>query len=673
LIRKILIANRGEIACRIIRTCRDMGIASVAVFSDADANALHVEMADEAIHIGASPAAQSYLNGEAIVVAAQRAAADAIHPGYGFLSENAKFAQSVIDAGLIWIGPPPHVIELMGDKRRAKHELTGIPRVPGYMGEDQSNEAFINAAEQIGYPVMVKAAAGGGGKGMRLIQNPNDLREALESARREASHSFGNSTLILELAIRDPRHIEVQIFGDMHGNVVALGERECSIQRRHQKVIEETPSTALDENLRKRMCDAAVSIGKQIGYVNAGTIEFILDQDKNFYFLEMNTRLQVEHPVTEMVTGQDLVRLQIEVAQGGFLPPQFNMYGHAIEARVYAEDPTNDFLPTIGRILHFSEPTTEHLIESKRVWSWSKIIVDSGVQSGGEVTVHYDPMIAKVIAHGDTRDQALRRLDYALSQLQLLGVRSNIAFLRRILNHPEFVAGNIDTGFIERHPELLEEDADVPEIALIAAALAKTVGLNSLSDTAIRYWRNNPYRPIKHTFTDGDKSHVVMLNPSSESQRNHFVVQIGDHTRQVAISPLPTSEATEREAGVRAYTLEIDGHRQPVTVGGGYNDEWWVHSSAGTHALRWISPLPVGDIAAESEGTLRAPMPGQVIKIDIETGQQVKKGDILLVLEAMKMEHRIKAPYDGTIIALHYQVGQTVEAGVKLLDLQASE
>ncbi|HLU08432.1 MAG TPA: biotin carboxylase N-terminal domain-containing protein [Oceanobacillus sp.] len=661
MIRKILIANRGEIACRIIRTCRDMGIVSVAVFSDADANALHVEMANEAVHIGASPAAQSYLNGEAIIAAAKRTGADAIHPGYGFLSENAKFAQSVIDAGLIWIGPPPGVIELMGDKRRAKLALKDVPFVPGYMGEDQSDEAFIHAANEIGYPVMVKAAAGGGGKGMRLIQNPNDLLEGVESARREASQSFGDSTLILEKAIQNPRHVEVQIFGDTHGNVIALGERECSIQRRHQKVIEETPSTALDDSLRKRMCDAAVSIGQQIGYMNAGTVEFILDQEQNFYFLEMNTRLQVEHPVTEFVTGQDLVRLQIGVAQGGFLPPQFSAYGHAIEARVYAEDPTNDFLPTTGKLLHFDEPSTE---QSKR--GWSKLIVDSGVRAGSEITVHYDPMLAKVIAHGDTRDDAERRLDYALSQLRLLGVRSNIAFLRRILNHPEFIGGYIDTGFIERHPELLQEDADVPEIALIAAAVGKTGGLS-------HNWRNNPYRPIKHSFTYGDKSYEVLITPqtgnlAADSLPARYVIQIGEHKRQVSAISL-----TQGERGVLDFTLEIDGHRQPVTVAYGDNDQWWVHSPAGTHVLTWVSPLPVGNKTAESEGTLRSPMPGQVIKIDVEIGQEVKKGDILLVIEAMKMEHRIKAPYDGTITALHYQIGQTVEAGVKLLELQASE
>lgn len=667
MIRKLLIANRGEIACRIIRTCRDMGIATVAVFSDADANALHVEMADEAARIGAAPAPQSYLNRAAIIEAAKRTAAGAVHPGYGFLAENATFARNVIDAGLIWIGPPPDVIGLMGDKRQAKLALKEVPFVPGYVGDDQSDDALIHAAAEIGYPVMVKAAAGGGGKGMRLVQNSANLAEALASARREASHSFGNSTLILERAIQNPRHVEVQIFGDAHGNVVALGERECSLQRRHQKVMEETPSTALDESLRQRMCETAVSIGRQIGYVNAGTVEFLLDQHRNFYFLEMNTRLQVEHPVTEMVTGIDLVRLQIEVAQGGSIPARFNFYGHAIEARVYAEDPANEFLPATGRVSRWHEPAADHLMNSKRVWSWSKIIIDSGVRSGDEVTAHYDPMIAKVIAHGDTRDDAIRRLDYALSQVHLLGIRSNVGFLRRILQHPEFAAGNTDTGFIERHTEQLLVDDAPPEVALIAAALAKTISDAPPSDTT--HWRNNPYRPIRQTFRHGETTYDVLITPESNAPRNQFIIQINDAVRRVVFTPLPEGEG----AGMRAFTLEIDGHRQTVAAACGGSDDWWLHSAAGTHRLIWISPLPEGQRSSENAGSLRAPMPGQVIAVAVENGQPVAMGDILLVIEAMKMEHRITAPYAGTVTAVHYRVGQTVEAGVILLDLQASE
>jgi geranyl-CoA carboxylase alpha subunit len=623
-------------------------------------------MADEAVRIGAAPAPQSYLNGDAIIEATRRTGANAVHPGYGFLSENAVFAQSVIDAGLIWIGPPPNVIALMGDKRQAKLALKDVPYVPGYMGDDQSDEALMRAADEIGYPLMVKAAAGGGGKGMRLVQTAQDLPEALETARREASHSFGNSTLILERAIQNPRHVEVQIFGDRHGSVVALGERECTIQRRHQKVIEETPSTALDENLRKRMCEVAVSIGRQIGYVNAGTVEFLLDRNRNFYFLEMNTRLQVEHPVTEMVTGTDLVRLQIEVAQGGFVPPHFNTYGHAIEARIYAEDPANNFLPSIGRIVHWHEPGADHLMHSKRVWSWSKVVVDSGVRSGDEVTSHYDPMLAKVIAHGDTRDDALRRLDYALSQIQLLGIRSNVGFLRRILQHPEFVAGNIDTDFIERHAELVQENETVPEIALIAAALAKLMETSGAA--AVGYWRNNPYRPMKQTFKQGDTTYDVLITPEESNAAHHgYVIQLGDYIRRVTLLPLAPL------AWERGFTLEVDGHRQPVTVARGAANDWWVHSLSGTHWLEWISPLPEGRPAVETAGSLRSPMHGQVIKIAVESGQQVMAGDILLVIEAMKMEHRIKAPYDGTVTAVYYQIGQIVEAGVKLLELQSSE
>lgn len=675
MIRKLLIANRGEIACRIIRTCREMGIATVAVYSDADARALHVEMADEAVRVGAAPAAESYLNITAIITAAIWSGADAVHPGYGFLAENERFAQAVIDAGLIFIGPPPSVIEAMGSKREAKRIAieAGVPVVPGYNDADQSDARLIAAADEIGYPIMVKASAGGGGKGMRLVASSADLPDALAAARREAKGAFGDDTLLLEKAIHNPRHVEIQIFGDTHGNVIALGERECSIQRRHQKIIEETPSTALNDDMRERMCAAAVSVGKAIGYVNAGTVEFILDTDRNFYFLEVNTRLQVEHPVTEMVTGQDLVRWQIEIAQGGQLPPLANRYGHAVEVRVYAEDPQNDFLPATGKILRWRELATDHLANSKRVWAWSKVIFDSGVRTGDTVSVYYDPMLAKVIAHGDTREDAIRRLDYALAQMQLLGLRNNIAFLRRILNHPEFITGNIDTGFIDRHPELLAEAADVPLVALIAAAAAKEYlpksappasapridKPRSMAAGYLKHWRNNAYRPIRHQFKAGETTYTVNLTPTGEGT---YRAQVGDAEHDLRVEAL----------GEGDYALTLDGHRQRATAIAGDEDSWWVHTPAGTFSLMWLSPLPAGAWAAEAEGTLRAPMPGSVIAVNVTNGQIVAKGDILLVIEAMKMEHRIKAPYSGRVAAVYYQVGQSVEAGVTLLEIHPS-
>ncbi len=658
MIHKLLIANRGEIACRIAKTCREMGIATVAVYSDADARALHIELADEAVHIGASPAAESYLNGAKIIAAAQRTGADAIHPGYGFLSENAAFAQAVTDAGLIWIGPTPAAIAAMGDKRRAKLLLKDVPLVPGYSGEDQSDEALITAASQIGYPLMVKAAAGGGGKGMRRVAAADGLPEALASARREALAAFGDATLILEKYIERARHIEIQIFGDTHGNVIALGERECSIQRRHQKIIEETPSTALDDDLRQRMCDAAVSVGKQISYVNAGTIEFILDEAKNFYFMEMNTRLQVEHPVTEMVTGQDLVRLQIEVAQREYLPPHIHAYGHAVEARIYAENPFNDFLPVSGKLLLWCEPSTQHIIESKRVWAWSKVIVDTGVRSGDSVTTFYDPTLAKIIAHGDNREDAILRLDYALSQIQLFGIRSNISFLRRILQHPDFIAGNISTEFIDQHTELLANEPAPPPAALIAAALAKMGDMSA-------YWRNNTFRPIRQTFKHDDQAITINLtpNPTSSNGANSLDVHIGEVVYHVELWSFSDQQ----------LDLAVDGHRQRLTVVRGPAEDWWVHCSAGTFRLDWVSPLPLGRQVEESEGSLRAPMPGQVIRVNVLPGQRVAKGELLLVMEAMKMEHRITAPQAGVVTGIYFSVGQSVPQGVTLLDVHASD
>ncbi len=642
MIRKILIANRGEIACRIIRTCREMGIQTVAVYSDADARALHVEMADEAVHLGPSPAPESYLNIDKLIAAARRAGADAVHPGYGFLAENAPFARAVIEAGLIFIGPPPEAIELMGSKRGAKLLLKGIPVVPGYTGDDQTDERLLAEAERIGFPIMVKASAGGGGKGMRQVNAQSELLAAIQAARREALQAFGDDTLLLERVVRDPRHVEVQIFGDKLGNVIALGERECTIQRRHQKIIEETPSTALTPQLRAEMFAAAASVGTQLGYYSAGTVEFLVDSDRNFYFMEMNTRLQVEHPITEETTGFDLVRWQIMVAEGYPLP-DMDVYpaGHAIEVRIYAEDPANEFLPAAGKILRWRSP--------------SEVRVDTGVRTGDEVSVYYDPMLAKIVAYGEHRAGAIRRLDHALSQLQLLGLRNNISFLRRVLLHPDHLEGNITTNFIAQHPELLVDDAPPPPAAFVAAALARS----GLANLDVAHWRNNPFRPVRECFQYQDRQYVVLLTPHGVGA---FTAQLDGQTMTVQVERLSDDD----------LALTLDGHRRLVTVVAD-GEQWWAHTEGNAWAFNWVTPLPEGKRSAEIEGSLHAPMPGQVRAVFVEIGQQVGKGETLLILEAMKMEHRIKAPYTGVVTALHYQVGQSVQADAVLLELRPSE
>src|SRR5690348_3898638 len=497
LIRKLLVANRGEIACRVMRTCRSLGIATVAVFSDADATARHVREADEAVHIGANAASASYLAIPALIAAAQRTGADAIHPGYGFLAENADFAAACEDAGLTFIGPSADVMRRMGSKREAKQLAAdaGVPVVPGYHGDDTTDTRLMAAAREIGYPVMVKASTGDGGKGIRIVARASELPDALASARREALSAFGDETLLLEKALVEPRHIEIQIFGDSHGHVIALGERESSIQRRHQKVIEETPSTALSPELRARMSEAAVAIGQTLGYTGAGTVEFILDREGAFYFLEVNTRLQVEHPVTELVTGLDLVRWQIQVAEGHSLPlmqEQVMFNGHAVEARVYAEDPAQGYLPATGTLALWREP---HNVGVR---------VDAGVSTGDVIPIYYDPMVAKISAHGVDRTEAVRRLERALGQTLLFGVRNNIAFLRRVLLHPEFVAGETNTAFLERHAADLEKtsvdeiELSAQEMAALACALQRNVNDESAS---LAGWRNNRNRPLIERFS----------------------------------------------------------------------------------------------------------------------------------------------------------------------------
>ncbi len=648
MISKILIANRGEIACRIIRTCREMGIATVAVFSDADAEGLHTQLADEAMHIGEAPASASYLNIQRILEAADITGADAIHPGYGFLAENAAFAQAIIDAGLIWIGPKPETIAAMGDKRQAKLLLEDVvPVVPGYSGEDQSDETLIEAADTIGYPIMVKAAAGGGGKGMRQVNAKEALPEALMAARREAKNAFGDDTLILEHVVENPRHIEVQIVGDSQGRVIALGERECSVQRRHQKIIEETPSTALNDAMQTEMSAAAVRIGKKLGYIGAGTIEFLVGDGDKFYFMEMNTRLQVEHPVTEMVYGVDLVRWQILIAEGYSIdtisPTPPLPHGHAIEARIYAEDPENGFLPATGKVLSWRLPDSD-----------DNVRVDSGVQTGDIVSTHYDPMIAKVIAYSPfSREEAIRKLANALRQVQLFGLQHNIDFLQRVLLHPNHLAGDISTCFLDEHPELtVKTEASPPFHVLIALALSEQpIG---------GYYRNNPNRPIEHTYTYNHTAYQISVTPMR--QVNTFEAQHEEKSATVVV----------REQTANTLTLDINGHRRVFTISF-ENEKRWVHDGQGHYSLSWVTPLPESGGKREREGSLRAPMTGQIIEVMVEKGQIVKTGDVLVKLEAMKMEHSIEAPYDGEVAILYCAKGETVQADMVLLELTPAE
>jgi acetyl-CoA carboxylase biotin carboxylase subunit len=676
LIRKTLVANRGEIACRIIRACREMGIRSVAVYSDADASARHVRAADEAARIGASAASASYLNIPALLDAARRTGADAVHPGYGFLAERAEFAAACRDASLTFIGPTPDVIARMGSKREARRLMAaaGVPVAPGYDGADQSDARLIAAAREIGYPVLVKASAGGGGKGMRVVARPQELPEALAAARREARSAFGDATLLIEKLIPSARHVEFQIFGDTHGALVHLGERECSIQRRHQKVIEETPSPALDAALRARMAEAALMVGRALGYTNAGTVEFLLAPDGSFYFLEVNTRLQVEHPITELVTGLDLVRWQILVAEGKPLPlaqDEITFRGHAIEARVYAEDPAAGYLPATGRVALWRAPDQ------------AGVRVDAGIETGDEISIYYDPLVAKISAHGADRAEALRRLEYALGETVLFGVRGNLDFLRRALLHPAHLAGRIDTGFLERHAgELLapatQRDAlgglSPAGLAALVAALRRLLATPNPAN-----WRNNRYRPIVEYFSPLELSAgssysagatiEARLLPAAGGGARQFTATVRESDAETAVLVRVVDQAADDLA------LEVDGHRVRTVGMEVAPGRWEIRLfglDAGAIALQWRSPLPEPGAQTRAADSLAAPMPGQVIAVYVKAGQSVRAGEPLVALEAMKMEHTIRAPHDGVVAAIHAHVGEQVGAASVLVEVRAS-
>jgi 3-methylcrotonyl-CoA carboxylase alpha subunit len=660
---KILIANRGEIACRIIRTARRLGIHTVAVYSDADAHASHVEMADEAVNIGPPPARDSYLRAEAILDAARRTGAEAIHPGYGFVSENAAFAEACADAGIVFIGPPASSIRAMGGKSEAKDlmEKAGVPLVAGYHGENQSPELLRAEAKRIGFPVLIKASAGGGGKGMRVVSNVEEFDDQLNGAKREAINAFGDDRVLIERYVTRPRHVEIQVFADTHGNCVYLFERDCSIQRRHQKVVEEAPAPNLDLHTRRRMGEAAVAAARAIGYVGAGTVEFLLDENGSFFFMEMNTRLQVEHPVTEYITGQDLVEWQLRVAAGGSLPlnqDQLSIHGHAIEVRLYAEDPQKGFLPQTGRLEHLVFPPEGAFVR-----------VDTGVRSGDAISIHYDPMIAKLIVWADERPSAVRRLRTALSQTQVVGLTANTEFLLAIASHPAFLAADVDTRFIERHQtDLLPEPAPVGDDVLALAALGVLLD-RSAKARARAAASGDPYSPWAGN--DGwrlnDDAHdTLTLRDGGTDRPVHLIYRRGGY--RLAL-PGGAVEATGQLAEDGNLSVDLGGLRTSATIIRRGADITVFHQGA-SHRLILIEPLAGADDAEAPGGKLIAPMPGRIIAMLVEPGAEVTKGQPLIVMEAMKMEHTIKAPAEGRIEKVRYAVGDQVEDGAELIGFQ---
>jgi 3-methylcrotonyl-CoA carboxylase alpha subunit len=653
MIRTLLIVNRGEIAVRVARTARRMGIETVAVFSEADARAMHVEAADRAVLIGPAPARESYLAIDRVIEAARRTGADAVHPGYGFLSENPAFAEACAAAGLVFVGPPAEAMRAMGSKSSAKALMrrAGVPVLPGYDGEAQEAEFLADQAARVGFPVVIKAVSGGGGRGMRVVERAGEFGAALESARQEAASAFGDDRVLIERYLSRPRHIEVQVFADTCGNAVHLFERDCSTQRRHQKVIEEAPAPGLDPVRREAMGAAAVACARAVGYVGAGTVEFVADAE-GFYFLEMNTRLQVEHPVTEMVTGFDLVEWQLRVAAGEALPASgdaIGLRGHAIEARLYAEDPARDFAPSVGRIVRLRLPQGEG------------VRVDAGVRAGDAVSVHYDAMIAKVICHGADRDEALARLRRALAESEIAGVASNLDLLARIAAHPAFAAGGIDTGFIAREAaSLLAPQRPPPPEALAVAALGVLATEADAAQARARAshdpwspwhartgWWLNARRKRTLAFTAGDAAVPVTLRPDAEGWR----IEVGGRVM---------AGGARFEADDLAVSLDGVRARAGFARSGNAVLVRWRGES-------WRLGLPDPEAAIEADdptgGRLLAPIPGQVTAVTAEPGQAVKRGDVLVVLEAMKTVFRLPAPADGEVAEVTCRPGDTVEEG----------
>ncbi len=681
--RSLLIANRGEIACRVARTAKRMGMRAIAVYSEADKDAMHVAMADEAHLIGPAAPRESYLNIERIVAAAKAAKAEAIHPGYGFLSENAAFADACAKAKIVFVGPPAKAIRAMGDKARSKVLMAkaGVPLVPGYHGEDQSEKTLKAAAAKIGYPVLIKASAGGGGKGMKIVERPEDFSTALASARREAASSFGDDRVLVEKYLTRPRHIEMQVFADTHGNCIHLFERDCSIQRRHQKVLEEAPAPGMTAKRRAEMGRAAVAAARAVGYVGAGTVEFICDsggvggaaaankESGDFFFMEMNTRLQVEHPVTEMITGQDLVEWQLRVASGEKLPltqDQVKPKGHAIEARLYAEDPARDFLPSTGRLVHLKFPPAQDHVR-----------VDTGVRAGDAISIHYDPMIAKLIVWAETRKAAVARLAGALDQCQAVGPATNIAFLARVARHKAFAAGEVDTGFIERHRrDLLPAPKPLTDRELALAALAlllERVGeAREHGAASADPW--SPWHAADGWRLNGDNHHTLRFrDPALAETKN------GGQEIAVAAHFRPGGYRLELPGGAVEASGTFTGGTLAVKLAGDLvsgsavriGDRLHLIIGSETRLLSVVDPLAGLADRDAGAGKLQAPMPGKVTAVHVKPGAKVKRGQALMVLEAMKMEHAINAPADGTVKELRFVVGEQVAEGAELIVFEA--
>ena len=638
--KKLLIANRGEIACRVIRTARHMGIRTVAVYSDADARAMHVAAADEAVRIGPAPARESYLDASAILSAAKAAGAEAVHPGYGFLSENAEFAEACAEAGIAFVGPPPGAIRAMGLKDRAKALMAkaGVAVVPGYLGDDQSAGRLTSEAGKIGYPVLIKAVAGGGGKGMRRVEKPGEFAAALDGARREAKSAFGDDRVLIEKYVSRPRHIEVQVFADMHGHTVHLFERDCSLQRRHQKVIEEAPAPGMHENVRVKIGEAAVKAAQAVGYVGAGTVEFIADSSAGLkpdriWFMEMNTRLQVEHPVTELVTGIDFVEWQLRVAAGEELPQRkytLAPHGHAIEARLYAEDARNGFLPSTGRLERLRLPH-------------ENVRVDTGVREGDEVTVYYDPMIAKVIAWDETREGAAAKLADALSGSEIAGVQTNAAFLARALRHHAFIAGEVDTGFIDQYrDDLVTAEAD-PSPPILARAASYLV-----EERRAQHHERDPWNAQDGFRLAGEAREIIEF--SANGKRVHVELR---HRRggalTVAVDGVPVG-ASARSNARRLASGDIAVME---------NGETWVVSL--------YDPFAAAEASTVAGDRVSAPMPGKIVQLLVKPGESVKRGQPLAVLEAMKMEHTLKAQADAKIASIEVFAGEQVQEGATVV------
>ncbi|OOV87538.1 acetyl-CoA carboxylase biotin carboxylase subunit [Oceanospirillum linum] len=677
---KILIANRGEIACRVIRTAHQMGIRCVAVYSEADADAMHVAMADEAVCVGPAASKDSYLKMDTILQVAKDTGAQAIHPGYGFLSENAPFVQKCQEAGVVFIGPPADAIKAMGSKSAAKRimEDAKVPLVPGYHGDDQDPALLKKHSDEMGYPVLLKATAGGGGKGMRVVWSADEFTGALDAAKREAMNGFADDTMLVEKYLTKPRHVEIQVFCDQHGNSVYLAERDCSVQRRHQKVVEEAPAPGMSDELRTAMGEAAVRAAEAIGYVGAGTVEFLLDEDGSFYFMEMNTRLQVEHPVTELITGQDLVEWQLAVASGQTLPisqDDVQINGHAVEVRIYAEDPDNDFLPATGKLEYLRTPEENRYVR-----------VDTGVREGDEVSIYYDPMIAKLIVWDENRERAMQRMSQALTEYRIAGMKTNTHFLKRLIDNPAFRNAELDTGFIEKHEtDLFESSATYQQSGSQSAnplAMATLYTLlkqqqNRKQEAIHSHDETSPWHQFSGWRLNEDPTHVVRFTQTLAQKE-------GD------------DEQIEHEITVnwlkRGYRLTLDGHiviadgtlsddRLQASLNGHsrnafvaeLNGHITVFTDQGAFEYQWQRPdLDSHDFEDDSP-SLTAPMNGSIVAVLVEPGQQVTKGTAMVIMEAMKMEHTITASVDGTVTEIFFQPGDLVEGGADLVAFEAEE